>query len=407
MSTIDEKRLESARSIVDRGVIVDALPNRESFIERLASEEPMRIYIGADPTSTALHLSHAKNYMLLEEFRKLGHEVIVLFGDFTARIGDPSDRMSARKQLSSEEVTTNVTGWLEQIRPLMDFDTPINPPQVKFNADWLAKLTMEDVVNLASMVTVQRMLERDMFEKRMKEEVPIHMHEFLYPLMQGYDSVAMEVDAELCGTDQTFNALMGRTLLKQLKGKEKYVVIVNLMENPKTGELMSKSRGTGIFLNTDAFNMFGAIMSLPDEMTEVLLVNNTRIPLSEIAELLKNQSPMDAKLHTAFEVTRIFHGEESATEAQERFDQLVRKKTFSENVPEIFMEHPEQTVFSVARNCLDEGTSNGQIRRLIEQGSIKIDGKKEADKDGVVTLTSEGLLLKVGKKQWFRVKLAQ
>ena len=406
MKQPDEKRREIACKIMDRGVVVGVLPDRESFIERLASTTPMRIYIGADPTSIALHLSHAKNYMLLEEIRQLGHEVIVLFGDFTARIGDPSDRTSARKQLSAEEVKNNVSEWLEQIRPLMDFDAEENPPQVKFNSEWLSRLTMEDVVNLTSMVTVQQMLERDMFEKRMQDEKPIHLHEFLYPLMQGYDSVAMDVDVELCGTDQTFNALMGRTLLKQLNGGDKFVVTVNLMENPKTGELMSKSRGVGVFLNASSFDMFGSIMAQPDEMIEVILINNTRIELDKIAEIVRSGNPLEAKLRTALEVTRIFHGEESANEAREMFDRLVRKKEVSDNVPEVILDQSHQTVFSIVRACLDEKTSNSNIRRLFNQGSIKIDGEMKADRDEEVSLTPGGLLLKVGKKRWFKVKVA-
>lgn len=394
-----------ARKILDRGVVTGVLPTKEAFIERLASTTPLRIYIGADPTSTSLHLSHAKNYLLLEEFRQLGHEVIVLFGDFTAKIGDPTDRLSARKLLTDEDIKTNVAEWLEQIRPLMDFDATINPPQVKFNGDWLSKLTMADLINLTSMVTVQQMLERDMFEKRLKEEKPIHLHEFLYPLMQGYDSVAMEVDAELCGTDQTFNALMGRTLIKNLKGKDKFVVTVNLMENPKTGELMSKSRGTGVFLNTDAFNKYGAIMTQPDEMIDIILVNNTRLELEEIAEIMKAPNPRDAKMRAAFEVTKIFHGEAAAIEADERFVQLVQKGGTAENVPEVQVSGSEMTVFALVREVITDETST-ELRRLIEQGSVKINGEKYADRDQVVTIPVEGIDLKVGKKLWFKVKTA-
>lgn len=401
----NENRLETARKIIERGVVTGALPDTESFIERLASTEPMRIYIGADPTSTALHLSHAKNYMLLEEFRKLGHEVIVLFGDFTARIGDPTDRATARKQLTSEEVRANVAEWLEQIKPLMDFEASENPPQVKFNADWLAKLTMEEVVHITSMVTVQRMLERDMFEKRMQEEKPIHLHEFLYPLMQGYDSVAMEVDAELCGTDQTFNALMGRTLLKNFKNKEKFVVTVNLMENPKTGELMSKSRGTGVFLDTNAFDKYGSIMAQPDEMIEVILINNTRLELTEIAEIMKAENPRDAKMRAAFEVTRIFHGEEAAKEAEHQFVNRVQQGGTDDEAPEVVVSEASQTVYSIVREAADESVSNGELRRLIEQGSVKINGEKMDDRDTTVEVPPEGLDLKIGKKQWFKVVL--
>ena len=404
MSQTHDERKEIAQKIMDRGVITGVLPNREAFLERLASTVPMRIYIGADPTSSSLHLSHAKNYMLLEEFRQLGHEVIVLFGDFTAKIGDPTDRMAARKQLSTEDVRSNVSEWLGQIRPLMDFDAAVNPPLVKFNADWLSSLTMEDVINLTSMVTVQRMLERDMFEKRLAEEKPIHLHEFLYPLMQGFDSVAMEVDAELCGTDQTFNALMGRTLLKNLKGKEKFVVTVNLMENPKTGELMSKSRGTGVFLNTDAFNMFGSVMTQPDEMIEIILVNNTRIELDEIVNIMSAANPRDAKMKVAFEVTKIFHGEEAAEEASLRFVQLVQKGGVAKNVPEVTLNETELTVATLVRKVVGSDTSTNEIRRLIEQGSVRINGKKKESRDEVVKLPREGIDLKVGKKQWFKVK---
>ncbi len=407
MTNTDESRLKQAEEVMDRGIIAKVLPDRESFVQRLASSTPMRIYIGADPTSTSLHLSHAKNYMLLEEFRRLGHEVIVLFGDFTARIGDPTDRMSARKQLTSEEVRANVSQWLKQIKPLMDFDAVVNPPQVKFNADWLSKLTMEDVIQLTSMVTVQRMLERDMFEKRMNEEKPIHLHEFMYPLMQGFDSVAMEVDAELCGTDQTFNALMGRTLLERLKGKEKFVVTVNLMENPKTGELMSKSRGTGVFLDTDAFGMFGSIMAQPDEMIEIILINNTRLPLDEVASIMKTPNLRDAKMRTALEVTTIFHGHEAAIEAQDRFVRLVQRGETDENVPEITVEASEQTVYTIVRRVLAPETSNKEVRRLIEQGSVKFNGEKVSDRDSAVPIPREGLNVKIGKKMWFKVLLQE
>ncbi len=404
MTNTSKNRIQRANEILDRGIITGVLPDREAFIERLASETPMRIYIGADPTSTSLHLSHAKNYMLLEEFRQLGHEVIVLFGDFTARIGDPTDRLSARKPLTSDEIKGNVADWLDQIRPLMDFDAKVNPPLVKFNADWLAKLTLEDTLSLMSLVTVQRMLERDMFQKRIKEERPIHLHEFMYPLMQGFDSVAMEVDAELCGTDQTFNALMGRTLLEKLKGKDKFVITVNLMENPKTGELMSKSRGTGVFLNTDAFDKFGSIMSQPDEMIELILVNNTRLALSEVAEIMSERNPRDAKMRAAWEVTRIFHGETAANEAQQRFIKLVQQGGTDEKVPEVFVKAKSVTLFELLQTVLSSEMSNREIRALIEQGSIKLDNVKWSNREQVVSIPSEGVNLKVGKKRWFLIK---
>lgn len=396
------RREDIADTILKRGVITDVVPDTESFRERLLSSEPMKIYIGADPTSTTLHLSHAKNYMLLEEFRQLGHEVIVLFGDFTARIGDPTDRMSARKQLSADEVNQNVEQWVNQIRPLMDFDAEDNPPRIVFNSEWLSDLTMQEVVELASNMTVQRMLERDMFVKRMEAEQPIHLHEFLYPLMQGYDSVALDVDAEMCGTDQTFNALVGRTLLHKLRDKEKFVVTVNLMENPKTGELMSKSRGTGVFLDSGPFDMFGAIMQQPDEMIRPILVNNTRIPLDEVDRILASENPRDAKMRTAFEVTRIFHGEEQATAAQEKFVTLVQKKETTEDLPRITVEQQKLSLAQLVKYCLGSEASNSEVRRLIKQGAVKVDGTQLNDGDVEVEIPEQGVTVKVGKKRWFK-----
>ena len=277
--------------ILSRGTIVEILPTKEEFRNRLLSGKKMRFYIGFDATAPNLHLSHAKNFMFMEKIRKLGHEVIILFGDFTARIGDPTGEGTARQQLSRKEVLANVKKWIKIVKPFMDFSTKKNPPKIMYNHDWLSKLNFEDVANLASNFTVQQIISRDMFQKRLKEEKPIYLHEFFYPLMQGYDSVAMDVDVEVCGTDQIFNALAGRTLLKKLKNKEKFVVALTLMENPKTGELMSKSKGTGVFLGGTAENMFGQIMSQPDEMMEILFINN-RINFSHAGKDCFGQSEL-------------------------------------------------------------------------------------------------------------------
>jgi len=401
MNADDKKK--KIEEILKRGVIKQILPTEKEFKERLIKER-LRFYIGADPTSTALHLSHAKNYMILEEFRQLGHEVIVLIGDFTARIGDPTDRDAARAQLTREDVVRNVDSWLKQIKPLMDFSAKSNPPKVMYNHDWLAKLTMEDVVSLASNVTVQQMLERDMFVRRMKEEKPIHLHEFLYPLMQGYDSVAMEVDVELCGTDQIFNALVGRTLLKKMKNKDKFVVAVNLMENPVTGELMSKSKGTGIFLNFSASDMYGGIMAQPDEMTKVFLINNTRMPLETIAKLEKELGPKEFKMKTAFEVVKIFHTESEAEKAEADFIAKFQKKEIPDEMEEVTLGVDSLDLLSILKKCMPD-SSNSDLRRLVEQGGVKVDGKEvKSDVHEKINISSNGLILKAGKRKWFKIK---
>ena len=386
--------------ILNRGIIVDILPSREEFKQKLLTER-LRFFIGADPTNTSLHLSHAKNFMLLEEFRRLGHEVFVLFGDFTACIGDPSDRNSARARLTPEQVHEFSADWIRQISPLIDFKDAQNPAHVVFNGEWLNKLTMRDLINLASNTTVQHLLERSMFQKRLEENRPIHLHEFLYPIFQGFDSVALNADVELCGIDQTFNALMGRTLLKKLKNKDKFVVCNNLMENPITGELMSKSRGTGVFLNTDANTMFGEIMAQPDEMIRIFLINNTRVPVAEIDALNIEKNPMNAKLFTAHKIVEIFHGLSEADAALAHFKNTFSNKVFPKDSPEFTANKPELSVMEILKMGMPS-TSNSELRRLVLQNAVTINGKKAIDINNILK-ADETLFVRVGRKTFFKI----
>lgn len=397
---IDSQKIDE---ILNRGTIVEIFPTKKEFREKLLSGDRMRIYIGFDATAPTLHLSHAKNFMLMEKFRQLGHEVIILFGDFTARIGDPTGEVSSRKQLSREEVLHNVKKWKELVRPLMDFDNKENPPKIMYNSKWLSKLNFEDLINLASNFTVQQMIKRDMFEKRLKKGQPIYLHEFLYPLMQGYDSVAMEVDVEVCGTDQIFNALAGRTLLKKLKSKEKYVVAVTLMENPKTGELMSKSRGTGVFLDTPPGDMFGQIMAQPDEMIEILFVNNTFIPLKEIKNILKSDNPKEAKTQLAYEIVKIYYGEERAKEAESEFDRIFKKRGIPERVPEIVLDKSDYNIIDLLAK-LNLAPSKSQARRLVIEKAVKIDGKTINDPKADINIVAD-LVVQVGKRHFKKIKV--
>ena len=394
-----EKRVEE---ILSRGIIQNILPSAEEFKKRLLSDEPMRFYIGADPTSNALHLSHAKNFMLLEEFRQLGHKVFVLFGDLTACIGDPSDRNSARSRLTREQARKNVEDWVRQIRPIINFDDPVNPAEVVLNSTWFDKMSVTELIDLLSNSTVQRMLERDMFQRRLEESRPIHLHEFIYPMFQGCDSVALDVDVEICGLDQTFNALTGRTLVRRFKNNEKFVVCVNLMENPVTGELMSKSNGTGVFLNTDAQTMFGQIMALPDEMIELILINNTRVPLEQIKALDIQNNPRDAKLFAASEVVRIFHGQAAADSAKQTFLDTFSGKGFPEDAPVVETERQEK-VLSILHRCKAD-VSNSDLRRLVRQGAVSLNGVKVEDENATLTIENESHL-KIGKRGFFLLKV--
>ena len=391
--TTDQKIIEE---IFSRGVVVEVLPSKEELIKKMIAGDKLRIYIGADPTSDSLHLSHAKNYMFLEELRQLGHEVIVLVGDFTAQIGDPTDKTAARVQLSEKQVKENVRSWINQIQPLMNFKDKTNPPRILYNSEWLSKLSFKDVVLLASNFTVQQMLARDMFSKRIKEDTPIYLHEFLYPLMQGYDSVAMDVDVELCGTDQTFNALAGRTLVKRLKDKEKFVITVNLMENPKTKELMSKSRGTGVFLSASPNDMFGQIMAQPDEMIEVLFINTTRIPLSEKTKITE-LGPRDAKIWIAHDIVKRFYGENEAQKAQENFKKVFSKKELPEEIKEV--ENKENIIQTTVVAGIIQ--SNSEAKRLIKQKAVKVNDIVVEDWEYKL---KSGDVVKVGPRKFLKIK---
>lgn len=396
MKTITDK--SRIQEIFNRGVVVDVLPSKDEFIKKLMSGEKLKIYFGADATSDSLHLSHAKNYMFLEELRQLGHEVTILFGDFTGRIGDPTGRNAARPMLTASDIKKNVKSWLTQIKPLMDFKSKINPPRIAYNSKWLSKLTLEDVIKLAANFTVQQMIERDMFEKRWNENQPIYLHEFLYPLMQGYDSVALDTDVELCGTDQTFNALAGRLLLKRLKNKEKFVITVNLMANPKTGELMSKSSGTGVFLSSPPNEMYGAVMAQPDEMIEVLLINCTRIPLSEKSTVME-LGPRNAKARVAYEITKVFYGEAKAKTAQEAFVSQFSKGELPEEIEKVSRISISAATTEDLLLALGMVSSKNEARRNIEQGGVKLNNTKVAGINQPVDLTSIELV-QVGKRKF-------
>jgi tyrosyl-tRNA synthetase len=396
----DPKKINEA---LDRGIVADVVPSREELTKFLLSGQRLKIYIGLDPTFTSLHLGHAGNLMFLEDLRKLGHEVIMLIGDFTARIGDPSDRTTARRPLSEAQVKENMKSWVSQLRSILGFDDKTNPVRVVYNSAWLGKLRFADILELASQFTVQQMIERDMFEKRWRENVPIHLHEFLYPLMQGYDSVALDVNAELCGTDQLFNALAGRTLLKRLKNKDKFVITLKLLQNPKTGEMMSKSKGTGVFLASSANDMFGALMAQPDEMTETLFVHCTRLPLSEKNDVMA-LNPKAAKEKVAFEIVKLVHGAKVATAARENFEKIFSKKDLSDAEIPVVKVPDEMNLVDFVVFCFDSvgiQKSKSEARRLILEGALKIDGLARKDPKELLNLQTE--VVSIGKFHRFRL----
>lgn len=379
-------------------------PSAKALEEKLKSGEQLRIYMGIDPTATYVHLGHSTNYLILERLHKMGHKIVVLVGDFTAMIGDPSDKSSARVQLTSEEVQANLKSFKDQIGKILDFNNKDNPIEFRFNAEWLSKLTFADAVELASNFTVQQMIERDSFQKRLSEKKPLFVHEFFYPLMQGYDSVALDVDMEIGGTDQTFNMLAGRTLLKRYKNKEKFVMSTTLLVNPKTGEkLMSKSLGTGVGLDEEPDQMFGKVMALADEGVAQTFLDCTRLGLDEIAsiknELAGGANPKDIKLRLAHEVVSMYHSAEAADKAQADWvKQFSQREMPTEIAPFKVNGNTDNWADLLVESKL--AGSKSDARRLIEQGGVKLNGEKvEADKFAF----SSGDVLKVGKRNYLRL----
>src|SRR3989344_1169279 len=306
--------LRHIRELVSSRFIDKIYPSAVKLEEALRSGRRLTIYHGIDPTAPDLHLGHSTNFLLLRELQKLGHRVILLIGDFTGRIGDPTDKLAARKPLTEKEVLKNSRTYKQQIAKILDFSSRGNPVEIQFNSRWLKKLSSEDMIKLLANFTVAQTIKRDMFQRRLKEGKEIYLHEFLYPLMQGYDSVAMKVDAEVGGTDQTFNMLVGRDLERIYLNKGKFVLTTPLLENPKTGKkLMSKSEGGYISLQDPPNEMFGKLMALPDEVIVPCLELCTFYPQKEIEKIKKRLkskklNPRDAKRILALEVTKIYHG---------------------------------------------------------------------------------------------------
>jgi len=382
--------------------VAEILPTKDSFRKALKLGRRLRIYIGTDATGTSLHIGHATNYMILEKLRRLGHEIIFLIGDFTAQIGDPTDKNeSTRKQLTREQVMLNTKTWIDQIKPVIDVDNKDNPIKILYNNDWLSTLSFEDVINLASNFTVQQMIERDMFQARIQSKKPLYLHEMFYPLMQGYDSVVMDVDVEMCGMDQKFNALAGRTLLKKLKNKEKFIFITTLLENPITGKkMMSKSMGTGVFLDFDADKMYGSLMAQPDENMRQLFIDCTWLDLNEIDKILKIENPRDAKAKLAREIVSIYHGVKAALKAEQEFEKVFKEKKLPSKIPLI-------KIVAKNFNILDLLVktklvpSKAEAKRLILQRAIKIDGEVQENWQKKIKIKS-GMIMQTGKRKFIK-----
>jgi len=367
---VTDKKL--IQELLTRGV-KNIYPSYKELEQKLLKGECIRLYCGYDPSAPALHIGNAISLNKLAQFQKLGHEVIFLVGDFTGMIGDP-DKSAVRKQLTREEVLNNSKNYQKQAAAYLNFSGD-NPAKIKYNSAWNDKLNFKELIKLASNLTVQHLIQRDMFQKRLKEEKPIYLHEFLYPLVQGYDSVAMGVDLEVGGNDQMFNMMCGRTLAKNILHKEKFVLTLKLLTDSQ-GNKMGKSEGNAVFLDQSAPNMYGQIMSWPDDVLVSAFELCTSIPLVEVEGIKKSLkgntvNPRDLKMKLAYEITQINHGEKKALLAQDNFIKTIQKNELPTEIKTWVSPQDSYNIIDLLAQSKLVSSKN-EARRLVQQGAIKI-----------------------------------
>jgi tyrosyl-tRNA synthetase len=391
---------EKIEEVLARGV-EEIIPSKEG-LRKLMKKRKIRLYLGVDPTTPKIHLGHLVPLKKLKEFQELGHEVILVFGTFTAQIGDPSGRDEARKPLSLEEVKDNMATYKKQVAKLLD----LSKVQIKYNGDWLSKLDFSDLIKITSHFTVSRLLERDMFQKRLKEKREIWINEFLYPLMQGYDSVAMDVDLEIGASDQTFNMLVGRKLQRIFNKKEKFVLTTPLLLG-LDGRKMSKTFNNTVDLTDEPGEIFGKIMSLKDDLILQYFELVTNVSLKEIEEIKKDLgsrrvSPRNLKSRLAREIATLFCNKEKALFAEKEFNKVFRDKELPFNIPEIKIEKININIMDLlVRTKLV--SSKSEAKRLILQKGVKINDIVQDDWKKELKL-KKNEVIQVGKRKFARLK---
>ncbi len=377
--------------ILTRGVET-ILPSEKALTERLKTG-PIKLYMGIDATGPTLHLGHLASLLKLKDFQQAGHEVVVLLGDFTTRIGDPTDKLSARKVLTPDEVESNLQDYERQILLILDKKRTT----FRRNSEWFDKMSVQDLLNLATEFTDKDLTDRDMFVERKKQGKPVYANELFYPLLQGYDSVALNVDLEVGGNDQLFNMLSGRDLMTH-RGKEKFVLTTKLLTDP-TGKKMGKTEGNMAKLTDSPSDIFGKVMSWPDELLPLGFEILTRLPMGEYETILAGH-PKEAKLKLAENIVALIYGPAAAGEAKDNFE-----TTFSTGESTV---EPITIMVNVGAKLVDVLVSEGllksksEFRRLVEQNGIEIEGEKLTDLDYEVLAEINGRL---GAHRFFKIKL--
>ncbi len=389
--------------VIESGA-ADIVPEDE-LLKRLGEGRSLRIKLGVDPTAPDLHLGHAVPLRKLRQFQDLGHTVVLIIGDFTALIGDPSGRSTTRPALTPEQIEANAKTYIDQAYRILDPDRT----EQRRNSEWLGPLDFADILRLSSKFTVARILERDDFQKRYREGIGISLHELLYPMAQAYDSVAIEADVELGGTDQLFNLLAGRELMEKMGMTPQVCLTLPLLEGTDGVQKMSKSYGNYIGLTDPADEMFGKVMSIPDELMVKYYRLCTSLPVEEVeaieADLAEGAlHPNAAKRRLAREIVTLYHSPAAAEEAEAAFDRLFKERKLPEDVPEVAVELSDEVHLPALLKEAGLVSSNGEGRRMIDQGGVKVDGEPVAAGTYDVPRASvEGRVVQVGKRRFARI----
>lgn len=405
--------LEEELALIRRGT--EEIFPEEELVEKLRAarreQRPLRVKLGVDPTASELHLGHLIPVLKLQQFQQLGHQAVLIIGDYTATLGDPTGRNKARPPLTHEEVLENAQGYAAQLFRFLDADRT----ELVYNGHWFGRMRFHDVIKLLSHMTVARMLEREDFQLRYRGGFPIGLHELVYPLMQGYDSVQVRADVELGGIDQKFNILVGRDLQKEVGQPPQVGVCSPILLGLDGKEKMSKSLGNYIALNDPPEEMYGKTMSIPDDLMMPYYELITTVSLTELERLRKGLAdgsvhPRDAKRRLAREIVQRFYGAEGAMAAEAHFDRVHREREVPPDIPEVVLEPADlkEGRIWIAQLLVRAGlaTSNSQARRLVAQGGVRIDGQVVTDPE-LDWLATGGAVVQVGKRRFVRIVLAR
>ncbi len=372
---------------------------KSQLADSFQKKRPLRIKYGADPSSPDLHLGHTVPLRKLRQFQDCGHKVVFIIGDFTARIGDPSHRSETRPMLSADQIKQNALTYQEQVFKILDK----SKTEVRYNSEWLDKMSPADFLHLTAQYTVARLLERDDFSKRYKSNQPIALIEFLYPLLQGYDSVVIDSDLELGGTDQKFNLLVGRELQKIWGKKPQMIMTLPIIEGTDGVKKMSKSLGNAIAIQEDARNIFGKIMSVPDKLVPVYAQYASGMTDDELKVFLEKfkADPRNAKADLGVKIAAFFRSQEEADTARSEFDRMFKEKGLPDEIENVKLPHKSLDIVTLLKEA-GLAPSKSEARRLVEQGGVKLNQEKVSDPSATVQL-AEPVLVQCGKRKFARV----